>query len=162
MLLEEAGESAESRRKQMSSDEENPRVRLGGLDHLVLTVTDIDRTCKFYEHVLGMKPVVFDDNRRALTFGSQKINLHEVGREFEPKAAAPTPGSADLCFLTRTPLKEVIEHLRASGVPVEEGPVRRTGARGPIESIYLRDPDGNLLEISNYCYMASGPNGYPT
>ncbi len=93
----------------MSSDEGEPRVRLEGLDHLVLTVTDIDRTCEFYEHVLGMKPVVFgDDNRRALAFGSQKINLHEVGREFEPKAAAPTPGSADLCFLTRTPLKEVI------------------------------------------------------
>ncbi len=134
----------------MSSDEEKPRVRLEGLDHLVLTVTDIDRTCEFYERVLGMKSVVFGDDRRALTFGSQKINLHEVGREFEPKAAAPMPGSADLCFLTKTPLEEVIEHLCASGVPVEEGPVRRTGARGQVESIYLRDPDGNLIEISNY------------
>ena len=134
----------------MSGDEQKPRVRLEELDHLVLTVTDIDRTCKFYEHVLGMESVVFGDNRRALTFGSQKINLHQVGREFEPKAAAPTPGSADLCFLTRTPLGEVIEHLRMSGVPIEEGPVQRTGARGSLESIYLRDPDGNLIEISNY------------
>lgn len=136
----------------MGGNEEKPRIRLEGLDHLVLTVTDISRTCEFYQHVLGMKPIVFGDDRRALTFGSQKINLHQVGCEFEPKAAAPTPGSADLCFLTRTPLREVIEHLRSSEVPVEEGPVRRTGACGQLESIYLRDPDGNLIEISNYYY----------
>src|ERR671933_2524627 len=136
----------------MSTDEAKPRIQLEGLDHLVLTVTDIDRTCEFYERVLGMKGVMFGDNRRALAFGSQKINLHQIGHEFEPKAAAPTPGSADLCFLTRTPLKEVIEHLHALEVAVEEGPVRRTGARGPMESVYLRDPDGNLIEISNYPY----------
>jgi len=136
----------------MSTDEAKPRIRLEGLDHLVLTVTNIDRTCEFYEHVLGMKRVIFGDNRRALALGSQKINLHQVGHEFEPKAAAPTPGSADLCFLTRTPLKEVIEQLQALEVAVEKGPVQRTGARGPIESVYLRDPDENLIEISNYLY----------
>jgi catechol 2,3-dioxygenase-like lactoylglutathione lyase family enzyme len=136
----------------MSADEMKPRVRVERLDHLVLTVINIERTCEFYERVLGMKPVVFGDNRQALTFGSQKINLHQVGQEFEPKAAVPTPGSADLCFLTRTPLKEVIEHLRALEVMVEEGPVRRAGALGPIESVYVRDPNENLIEISNYSY----------
>ena len=125
-------------------------MRVEGLDHLVLTVADIGRTCDFYERVLGMEHVVFGEGRHALVFGAQKINLHEAGREFEPKAAAPTPGSADLCFWTRTPLEGVFERLREAGVEVEEGPVKRTGARGPIVSVYLRDPDGNLIEVSNY------------
>ena len=97
----------------MSADEVKPCMQIERLDHLVLTVTNIERTCGFYEHVLGMKRVVFGDNCRALAFGARKINLHQVGHEFEPKAAVPTPGSADLCFLVRTPLKEVIEHLHA-------------------------------------------------
>ena len=125
-------------------------MKIDGLDHLVLTVRDIDTTCDFYARVLGMDAITFGAGRRALAFGAQKINLHQRGREFEPKAEAPTPGSADLCFITSVPLAEVIEHLSACGVEVIEGPVPRTGARGPITSIYLRDPDRNLIEISNH------------
>lgn len=119
------------------------------LDHLVLTVADPDATCAFYARVLGMEPVTFGEGRRALAFGSRKINLHRAGAEFEPKAARPVPGSGDLCFLTATPLDAVIRHLEAEGVAVEEGPVARTGATGPLRSVYIRDPDGNLLEIAN-------------
>ena len=125
-------------------------MRIEVLDHLVLTVADIDGTRDFYERVLGMETVVFGEGRHALAFGTQKINLHEAGREFEPKAAAPTPGSADLCFLTNSPVTEVVEHLEANSVEIIEGPVRRTGATGPITSVYFRDPDGNLLEVSNH------------
>ena len=124
-------------------------MRIEVLDHLVLTVADIDRTRDFYERVLGMEPVVFGEGRHALAFGTQKINLHEAGREFEPKAAAPTPGSADLCFLTNSSVAEVVEHLEANSVEIIEGPVRRTGATGPIKSVYFSDPDGNLLEVSS-------------
>jgi catechol 2,3-dioxygenase-like lactoylglutathione lyase family enzyme len=123
-------------------------MRIAGLDHLVLTVADVDYTLDFYERVLGMKPVVFDEGRYALAFGTQKINLHEAGREFEPKAAVPTPGSADLCFLTNAPVVEVVERLQANNVEILEGPVRRTGATAPIMSVYFRDPDGNLIEVS--------------
>jgi len=125
-------------------------MRIEALDHLVLTVKDLDATTAFYGRVLGMEPITFGAGRRALAFGTQKINLHAAGRELEPKAASPTPGSADLCFLTTAPPAEVLAHLEACGVPVVEGPVARTGARGPIVSVYLRDPDGNLLEISSY------------
>jgi catechol 2,3-dioxygenase-like lactoylglutathione lyase family enzyme len=128
--------------------EKERSMRIEVLDHLVLTVADVDRTRDFYERTLGMEPVVFGEGRHALAFGAQKINLHEAGREFEPKAAAPTPGSADLCFLTNVPVAEVVEHLEANGVEIIEGPVRRTGATGPITSVYFRDPDGNLLEVS--------------
>ena len=124
-------------------------MRIEVLDHLVLTVADIDRTRDFYEWVLGMDPVVFGEGRHALAFGTQKINLHEAGREFEPKAAAPTPGSADLCFLTNSSVAEVVEHVGANNAEIIEGPVRRTGATGPITSVYFRDPDGNLLEVSS-------------
>jgi catechol 2,3-dioxygenase-like lactoylglutathione lyase family enzyme len=124
-------------------------MQIEGLDHLVLTVADVGRTRDFYERVLGMEPVIFGEGRHALAFGAQKINLHEVGREFEPKAAVPTPGSADLCFLTNAPVAEVVEHLEANDVEILEGPVRRTGAVGPITSVYFRDPDGNLIEVSS-------------
>ena len=124
-------------------------MHLNALDHLVLTVRDIAATCAFYERVLGMKRIEFGEGRVALVFGHQKINLHQAGREFEPKAQHPTSGSGDLCFLTEIPLKTVVAHLVAEGIPIIEGPVPRTGAEGPIESVYLRDPDGNLLEISN-------------
>lgn len=120
------------------------------LDHLVLTVADIDRTVAFYAGVLGMERVTFGAGRVALAFGSQKINLHQAGREFEPKALAPTPGSADLCFVAAIPLDQVQARLAAAGIAVEEGPVARTGAVGPIASVYVRDPDGNLIEISTY------------
>jgi catechol 2,3-dioxygenase-like lactoylglutathione lyase family enzyme len=119
------------------------------LDHLVLTVADIDATVAFYSSALGMEVVTFG-NRKALRFGEQKINLHQAGKEFEPKAACPTPGSADLCFITKAPMEEVISHLTALHHAIEEGPVERTGAVGTIRSIYLRDPDFNLIEISNY------------
>jgi catechol 2,3-dioxygenase-like lactoylglutathione lyase family enzyme len=122
------------------------------LDHLVLTVQDIETTCQFYETVLGMPAQVFqvaDGSKRwALKFGSQKINLHQVGAEFEPKSKHPTAGSADLCFLTTTPLADWVEHLIKQNVKIEEGPVARTGATQNIMSIYIRDPDQNLIEIS--------------
>jgi catechol 2,3-dioxygenase-like lactoylglutathione lyase family enzyme len=124
-------------------------IRILSLDHLVLTVVDIEATCDFYARVLGMEVIGFGVGRRALAFGEQKINLHQQGAEFEPKAHHPTPGSADLCFLTETPLDEVICHPGDCGIPVLEGPVERTGATGPIRSVYLRDPDGNLVEVSN-------------
>ena len=124
-------------------------MQIESLDHLVLTVRDIDTTCTFYKNALGMQVVSFGEGRRALTFGTQKINLHPFGHEFEPKAEKPTPGSADLCFITATPIDEVIAHLSACGVEVIEGPVRRTGATGPILSVYCRDPDRNLIEIAN-------------
>jgi catechol 2,3-dioxygenase-like lactoylglutathione lyase family enzyme len=119
------------------------------LDHLVLTVTDLARTVDFYTRVLGMQRVVFGKGRLALAFGAQKINLHQAGHEFEPKAQKPTPGSADLCFIVATPLAEVIEHLQRSHVVIVEGPVRRTGAQGAIMSVYVRDPDDNLIELAN-------------
>jgi catechol 2,3-dioxygenase-like lactoylglutathione lyase family enzyme len=125
-------------------------MNIDRLDHLVLTVRDVAATCDFYNKVLGMEVVTFGNGRKALQFGRQKINLHQHGREFEPKAASPVPGSADLCLITETPLTEVIRHLRECGVSIEEGPVARTGAMGKIESVYFRDPDLNLLEVSNY------------
>jgi catechol 2,3-dioxygenase-like lactoylglutathione lyase family enzyme len=115
-----------------------------------LTVASIDRTADFYSRVLGMDVVTFGDRRTALQFGESKINLHQAGQEFEPKAQHPTPGSADLCFVIDTPLTEVKAQLSAHDVAVEEGPVQRTGAVGPIRSLYVRDPDGNLIELSNY------------
>jgi catechol 2,3-dioxygenase-like lactoylglutathione lyase family enzyme len=118
------------------------------LDHLVLTVRDLDATVRFYVEGLGMRVVTFDQGRQALHFGSHKINLHVAGHEFEPKAAHPLPGSADLCFLTERPLAEIAERLGSLGYPVIEGPGVRTGATGPIRSIYFRDPDGNLIEIA--------------
>jgi catechol 2,3-dioxygenase-like lactoylglutathione lyase family enzyme len=125
-------------------------MKIDRLDHLVLTVQNVERTCEFYSRALGMKVVTFGNNRKALLFGRQKINLHEKGKEFEPKAANPTPGSGDLCFITEIPLSQVTQHIRSCGVEIIEGPVGRTGAVGSIESIYLRDPDGNLIEVSNY------------
>jgi catechol 2,3-dioxygenase-like lactoylglutathione lyase family enzyme len=121
---------------------------IGSLDHLVLTVRDLDATVRFYVEGLGMELREFDEGRKALHFGSQKINLHLAGQEFEPKAVHPTPGSADLCFLTERPLDQISERLESLGYPIIEGPVPRTGATGPIRSIYTRDPDDNLIEIA--------------
>lgn len=118
------------------------------LDHLVLTVSDIEVTVDFYVKSLGMQAITFD-GRKALKFGNQKINLHQHGHEFEPKAAHATPGSADLCFITKEPLELVITHLTRLSIPTEQGPVERIGAMGKLLSVYLRDPDNNLLEVSN-------------
>jgi catechol 2,3-dioxygenase-like lactoylglutathione lyase family enzyme len=123
--------------------------RIDHLDHLVLTVADIDVTIDFYTTALGMEAITFA-GRKALRFGRQKINLHQRGQEFEPKAAHPTPGSGDLCFIAKEPLEDVIAHLAQLSIPIEEGPVERTGAVGKLLSVYLRDPDNNLIEISNY------------
>ncbi|MBO1511040.1 VOC family protein [Metabacillus bambusae] len=125
-------------------------MEISKLDHLVLTVKNIDKTCEFYNQVLGMEVITFGEGRKALHFGEQKINLHEVGKEFEPKAKLPMSGTADLCFITDVPMLDVINHLDSYGASIEIGPVKRTGALGSITSIYTRDPDGNLIEISNY------------
>ncbi|OCI96987.1 glyoxalase [Rhizobium sp. AC27/96] len=124
-------------------------IRINHLDHLVLTVASIEQSCDFYARVLGMGVETFGEGRKALTFGNQKINLHRAGHEFEPKAKRPTPGSADLCFISNTPIDDIIAHLQVEAVAIEEGPVRRTGATGPILSVYFRDPDHNLIEVSN-------------
>lgn len=120
------------------------------LDHLVLTVADIEQTVAFYQRVLGMRHEVFGEGRHALCFGHQKFNLHQVGREFEPKAKTPTPGAIDLCLITAWPLEQLLAHLQEQGVQLEQGPVPRTGVLGPVESVYFRDPDDNLLEVSRY------------
>lgn len=124
-------------------------MRVGRIDHVVLTVADLERTIAFYERALGMRAVSFGEGRRALAFGDQKLNLHQAGHEFEPKAQRPTPGAIDLCFTTDIPLDEVAAHLRKCSVEIELGPVDKTGARRLLRSLYFRDPDGNLIEVSN-------------
>ena len=126
-------------------------LRVSKLDHLVLTVRNIDRTVAFYESVLGMQKEVFSQGRIALKYGAQKINLHQLGDEFEPKAETPTPGSADLCFITEIPLFEAMEHVKACQIDIVEGPVDRTGACKKLWSFYFRDPDQNLIEVANEC-----------
>lgn len=125
-------------------------MQINRIDHLVLTVHDIDKSCEFYSKVLGMKVVTFGQGRKALSFGQQKINLHQYGHEFEPKAQHPTPGSIDICLITETPMDDVLRHLESVDVHVLEGPIERTGATGPILSVYFRDPDENLIEVSAY------------
>jgi catechol 2,3-dioxygenase-like lactoylglutathione lyase family enzyme len=124
-------------------------MQISKLDHLVLTVKDVEKTASFYVSVMGMKKEVFGSGRVALKYGSQKINLHEFGKEFEPKAHKPMPGSADLCFITQTPLDDAMAHVKRCGVEIIEGPVVRTGANRPIRSFYFRDPDDNLIEVAN-------------
>jgi catechol 2,3-dioxygenase-like lactoylglutathione lyase family enzyme len=125
-------------------------MNVNRLDHLVLTVASIDVTVDFYTRVLGMDAITFGTGRTALRFGTSKINLHEAGSEFEPKALRPTPGSADICLIVDDDIATVIAGLTGAGITIEEGPVDRTGATGPIVSCYLRDPDQNLIELSNY------------
>ncbi|KAB2933714.1 MAG: VOC family protein [Candidatus Contendobacter sp.] len=125
-------------------------MQIERLDHFVLTVQDMDATISFYQTVLGMEPVTFGSGRRALVFGQSKINLHPANAPLVPHANHPVPGSADLCFVTAEAPHSVIDHLRKCGINVEEGPVPRTGALGPITSVYFRDPDSNLIEVSSY------------
>jgi catechol 2,3-dioxygenase-like lactoylglutathione lyase family enzyme len=126
-----------------------PAIEIEGLDHLVLTVRDIDRACDFYERVLGLRRATFGAGRVALEFGHQKINLHPDPTPHNLVASRPAPGTADLCFLTATPLPDVAAHLEACGIEIIAGPVARSGALGPIRSLYCRDPDGNLIELAN-------------
>ncbi len=125
-------------------------MKIKQLDHLVLTVRDLEATVRFYESVMGMERQSFCDGRVALKFGEQKINLHEYGTEFEPKAHLAVPGSEDLCFVTEHPLADAMQHAHNAGINIIEGPVERTGANGPIESFYFRDPDLNLIEVARY------------
>ena len=125
-------------------------MRLQQLDHLVLTVADIDLSVDFYTRVLGMRKIEFGEGRIALSFGEQKINLHRSGHEFKPHAGQVQAGSGDLCFIVDDDIDQVCAELRRLNVDIIDGPVPRTGARGPIRSIYLRDPDANLIELSNY------------
>ncbi|HET7268616.1 MAG TPA: VOC family protein [Oleiagrimonas sp.] len=125
-------------------------MQIDRLDHLVLTVRDIDASVAFYTRVLGMRAITFGDHRRALAFGRQKINLHPADAPLKPHAQHPTRGSADLCLITSTPIANVITELQQAGVVIEQGPVPRTGALGAITSVYFRDPDGNLIEVSRY------------
>lgn len=119
-------------------------------DHKVLTVNSIEKSCKFYHNVLGMKIVTFNNGRKALKFGEQKINLHEKGHEYNPKAAYPTPGSADICLLTDGDIEDVLDELKNKNIQIEQGPIVKQGALGEMMSIYIRDPDKNLIEVSNY------------
>lgn len=132
----------------------NPKMKMGihSIDHVVLTVKDLEKTSLFYQNVVGMVPERFGPNKEriALTFGEQKINLHQSGAEFKPHAAIPTSGSMDICFISQQPLHAAMKHVRSQGITIEEGPVQRTGACGPIQSFYFRDPDRNLIEIANY------------
>lgn len=125
-------------------------MRVDRLDHLVLTVADIDVSIDFYTRILGMRAVTFGDGRHGLRFGRSKINLHLAGHEFEPRAARPTPGSADLCLVSPDAPDQVVAELREAGVAVVEGPVAKTGALGEMVSVYIRDPDDNLVEIAHY------------
>lgn len=124
-------------------------ISIAHIDHIVMTVNDIEETIWFYCDVLGMKEIEFDEDRVALQFGNQKINLHQKSSEISPVAENPTPGSLDLCFISRTPVDEIVSLLLKHGVEIESGPVKRQGATGKIISVYCRDPDGNLVEISN-------------
>jgi catechol 2,3-dioxygenase-like lactoylglutathione lyase family enzyme len=132
-------------------------IAIDRIDHIVLTVFDLERTIDFYARVLGMQPLTFAGGRRGLAFGRQKLNLHLAGREFEPKALKPNPGAIDLCFIAASPLAAVIEQLKAHGVAIIQGPVEKAGALGPMQSVYFRDPDGNLIEVSNYPGEESPP-----
>lgn len=133
-------------------------MKIKSVDHLVLTVNSIDRSCKFYTSILGMEKVVYANNRVALKFGTQKINLHEEGKEHQPHAVTPMPGSADICFLSDDPVEKWIDHLKSYGIELVEGPVERFGACGPLMSIYFRDQDNNLIELSNYTQKIPGIN----
>ena len=125
-------------------------MEIESIDHVVLTVRDLERTCDFYRSVLGFQVVSFGGGRKGLQFGRQKLNLHVYGKEFEPKALHPTPGAIDLCFITTTPLDEVRRELGEKGIAIEVGPVEKVGAVGKLLSVYVRDPDQNLIEIANY------------
>lgn len=125
-------------------------LKIDSIDHLVLTVKDIEKTIQFYENILGMQKIIFRDNRIALKFGQQKINLHEINNNIHPISQTPTPGAIDICFIIQTDLQTAMSYIENKGVTIIEGPVKRTGAQGEILSFYINDPDGNLIEIAKY------------
>ena len=125
-------------------------MKIDRIDHIVLTVVSVDVTIEFYSRVLGMEPITFAGGRRGLAFGVQKINLHSAENPYSEKAQEPTPGSGDFCMITKTPMADVIDHFNAENIEIEVGPIPKSGATGSLISIYFRDPDGNLLELSNY------------
>jgi catechol 2,3-dioxygenase-like lactoylglutathione lyase family enzyme len=126
-------------------------MHVTGIDHLVLYATDVERTCEFYAETLGVATVeTFAGGRVALSFGTTKLNLHPAGDEYDPHAADPVPGSADFCLVVNEPIPRVVDRIEDAGVAVVEGPSTRTGARGEMESVYVRDPDGNLVEFAHY------------
>ncbi|WP_263409214.1 VOC family protein [Terriglobus tenax] len=120
------------------------------IDHLVLTVASLEKTCSFYERVLNFERKDTPGRPTSLSFGACKLSVHEVSHMFEPKAQAPTPGSGDFCLITTEQIEDVIKHLQSEGVTVEQGPVKRSGAQGEMMSVYFRDPDQNLVEVSRY------------
>lgn len=124
-------------------------MQIDSIDHIVLTVKDIDKSVAFYTSILGMQMRVFGEKRVALFFGKQKINLHKATEELLPHAQHPTSGSADICLITNTPLKEAMQEVSKHAIAIKEGPIQRSGAQGDILSFYIRDPDGNLIEIAN-------------
>lgn len=124
-------------------------IRIKSLDHLVITASDLQATIDFYTRVLGMEHVAFGNNLHAVQFGDQKFNIHDTSTDVSPKAKNIVPGSADFCLICETPVSQVILHLADCGIEIEEGPVTRSGAAGTLESVYFRDPDGNLVEVSN-------------
>lgn len=125
-------------------------IKYKEIDHIVLTVASIEESIIFYCTILGMEEIVFSENRKAVLCGRQKINLHEKGSEFKPNAKYAMPGSADICLIIHNPIEDVVIDLQSKEIPIEQGPVIRTGAHGKILSIYIRDPDCNLIELSNY------------
>jgi len=125
-------------------------IRISHLDHLALTVKDIEHTCQFYHRVLGIEIITYGEGRKALKFGNQKINLHKAANEYEPKAKNPEPGSADICLISYTNINLVITQLKQKNIEIAGGPVENSGANGKLVSVYIYDPDGNLIEISNY------------
>jgi len=124
-------------------------IKIKSMDHLVITASNLRTTVDFYSRVLGMEHVEFGDGLHAMHFGDQKFNIHDASTDVTPKAENIVPGSEDFCLLTETPISEVVDHLQACGVAVEEGPITRSGAAGTLDSVYFRDPDGNLVEVSN-------------
>ncbi len=124
-------------------------MKIIGIDHLVITVKDIDETVAFYTRILGMTAITFAEGRKGLVFGAQKINLHKAGEEIMPHSQNPVPGSTDICFITETPMPQVISHLASCSIEILAGPLQKSGAAGPLLSIYIKDPDSNLIEIAN-------------
>ncbi len=124
-------------------------MKVHSIDHIVMTVKSIEKSCKFYQECLGLEIITFQNDRKALKCGNQKINLHEIGHEFDPKAKNASKGTVDICLIVENPIAEIVKDFEKKGVEIIEGPIKRTGATHKLLSIYVFDPDGNLIELSN-------------